>query len=182
MFSPHNKHKVYLNWVGYVDKPFRYQTALFFLSVFSVSCLFHVWGVNSQLVEQDTFLSPMNVEAFEMIPSPEPEPVITEKQQILAYLVEKFGDRSADAITMIRQCENSSFDPRRVSPLNIQQSGRRSYDVGVMQINADELDTKEIEKLKGWKYNIDRGYKKRNTKRGSRAGKDCEGVNESCLH
>jgi hypothetical protein len=84
----------------------------------------------------------------------------TEKQQILAYLVEKFGDRADKAIIMIGTCENSTFAPDRVSPLNIQKSGRRSYDVGVMQINVDELNTEEIERLKDWKYNIDRGYQK----------------------
>lgn len=85
---------------------------------------------------------------------------ITEKQKILAYIVEKFGDDAADAITMIRKCENSSFNPQIVSPLNIQKSGRRSYDVGVMQINVDENNTEEIQRLKDWKYNIDRGYQK----------------------
>jgi hypothetical protein len=84
----------------------------------------------------------------------------TQKCSILAYLVEKFGDDASEAITMIRKCENSTFDPNRVSGLNIQKSGRRSYDIGVMQINVDELNTKEIEKLKDYKYNIDRGYAK----------------------
>lgn len=84
----------------------------------------------------------------------------SEKQQIYAYLVEKFGDRADDAIVMIRNCENGTFDPRRVSPLNIQKSGRRSYDVGVMQINVDEHNAEELEKLKDYKYNIDQGYKK----------------------
>jgi len=84
----------------------------------------------------------------------------TEKQKIMAYMIEKFGDDAASAIAMIRVCENSSLDPKIVSPLNIQKSGRRSYDVGVMQINVDENNTEEIERLKDWKYNIDRGYAK----------------------
>lgn len=84
----------------------------------------------------------------------------TEKQQIMAYIVEKFGDRADDAITMINSCENNGLQPRRVSKLNIQKSGRRSYDVGVMQINVEESDTAEIERLKDWKYNIDKGYEK----------------------
>lgn len=84
----------------------------------------------------------------------------TEQQQILAYIVEKFGDRADDAIVMIRKCENSTFDPRRVSPLNIQKSGRRSFDIGVMQINVDEANTDEQERLKDYTYNIDRGYQK----------------------
>lgn len=84
----------------------------------------------------------------------------TQKQQILAYIVEKFGDRSDDAITMISKCENRGFSPTRKSGLNIQKSGRRSYDIGVMQINVDESNIVEQEKLTDWKYNIDRGYEK----------------------
>lgn len=84
----------------------------------------------------------------------------TEKQQILAYMVEKFGDRSDDAITMINKCENRGFSPTRKSGLNIQKSGRRSYDIGVMQINVDESNVAEQERLMNWKYNIDRGYEK----------------------
>ena len=84
----------------------------------------------------------------------------TEKQQILAYMVEKFGDDAEKAITLVYKCENSTFDPKRKSGLNIQQSGRRSYDIGVMQINVDENNLEEQEKLTNWKYNIDRGYSK----------------------
>jgi len=84
----------------------------------------------------------------------------TEKQKIMSYMIEKFGNDADSAIAMVKICENSTLDPRRVSPLNIQKSGRRSYDVGVMQINVDENNTEEIEKLKDWKYNIDRGYQK----------------------
>lgn len=61
---------------------------------------------------------------------------------------------------MLETCENSTLSPTRVSGLNIQKSGRRSYDVGVWQINADESDKVEIEKLKNHKYNTDRAYAK----------------------
>lgn len=84
----------------------------------------------------------------------------TEKQQILAYLIEKFGNDSDKAIIMIGTCENSTFAPDRKSPLNIQKSGRRSYDIGVMQINVDETNIEEQKRLTNWKYNIDRGYQK----------------------
>ena len=84
----------------------------------------------------------------------------TEHQQILAYLVEKFGKDADKAIIMIGTCENSTFAPDRKSPLNIQKSGRRSYDIGVMQINVDETNVEEQKRLTNWKYNIDRGYQK----------------------
>ena len=91
---------------------------------------------------------------------PTPINCTTEKCKILAYIVEKFQDDAANAITMIRKCENSTFDPKRVSPLNIQKSGRRSYDVGIFQNNVDEANRDEIERLKDWKYNIDVAYRK----------------------
>lgn len=84
----------------------------------------------------------------------------TEQQQVLAYLVEVFKDDADLAIIMIGTCENSTFAPDRKSPLNIQQSGRRSYDIGVMQINVDENDLVEQKKLTNYKYNIDKGYAK----------------------
>lgn len=81
---------------------------------------------------------------------------VTEKQQIMAYLIEKFGDRADDAITMINTCENSTFNPSLINKGN----NNRTWDVGVMQINVQPTDTQEVEKLKYYKYNIDRGYEK----------------------
>lgn len=78
------------------------------------------------------------------------------KQEIFEYLVEKFGDHAGDAIAIIRTCENGTFEPSRVSGVN--KNG--TIDVGVMQINVDANNTKEIEKLKDFRYNIDRGYMK----------------------
>lgn len=97
-------------------------------------------------------------------PIPETRQEITpkksEKTEILAYIVEKFGDSADKAIVMIKTCENSTLDPKRMSPLNIQKNGRRSYDVGIMQINVDENDKNEQERLKDFKYNIDKGFEK----------------------
>lgn len=80
----------------------------------------------------------------------------TEKQQIMAYLVQVFGDRADDAITMINTCENSSFSSQTINKGN----NNGTWDVGVMQINVDPKNTEEVEKLKGYKYNIDRAYLK----------------------
>lgn len=84
----------------------------------------------------------------------------TETCQMISYIAEKFEDDADEMIAIIRTCENGLFTSDRVSPLNIQQSGRRSYDVGLAQINVEETNTEEIEKLKDWKYNIDRAYQK----------------------
>lgn len=78
----------------------------------------------------------------------------TQKQQIMAYLVEVFGDDADDAITVLNKCENSSFNPEAI---NHNRNG--TCDIGVMQINAP-CSGEEFEKLKDWKYNIQRGYAK----------------------
>ena len=78
----------------------------------------------------------------------------TQRQQILAYIVEKFGDRAGDAISIINQCENHAFNP---DAINHNPNG--SIDVGVMQINTSPTSP-EAQKLHDWKYNIDRGFAK----------------------
>jgi hypothetical protein len=89
-----------------------------------------------------------------------PKQNASDYENMMFYLIEKFGEDSDEAISIIRTCENKSFDPSLVSQLNIQKSGRRSYDVGLMQINVNETDLDELERLKDWKYNIDQGFKK----------------------
>lgn len=78
------------------------------------------------------------------------------EEQIEARIHEVFGDRADDAIKMLKTCENKSFDPQVVSPLN----DNGSVDVGLFQINTDPKNTDEVEKLKNWEYNIQRAYKK----------------------
>lgn len=98
-----------------------------------------------QLAMQEATATPRLSDAFK-----------TQKQQILAYIVSKFGDSAADAITIIRKCENSTFDPTRMNKSN--KNG--TWDVGVMQINVDPENAAEVKKLQDYRYNIDRGYQK----------------------
>lgn len=75
----------------------------------------------------------------------------TEKAQILAYIVAKFGDHAADAITMIRKCENSQFNPKAV---NWNKNG--TWDTGIMMIN--QVHGYSLEDMQDWKKNIDVAY------------------------
>ena len=109
-------------------------------------------------------VSPDGGERYVEIVKEVPNKCKTEKCLMISYLTEKFQDRADDAIHMIKACENNSFDPTRVSGLNIQDNGRRSYDVGLFQINVDENNKEEMERLKDWKYNIDRAYEKYHAK------------------
>lgn len=81
---------------------------------------------------------------------------ITEKQEILSYIVEVFGDDSADIITMVRKCENSTFEMHRDN-----HNSNGTLDKGVLQINSVHLSGKEFPICKSahddWKLNIDCG-------------------------
>jgi hypothetical protein len=77
----------------------------------------------------------------------------SEKCEIMAYLVEKFGDEAANAITIIRTCENSTFDQSRQN-----QNNNGSTDWGTMQINDVNADLcSDLDFRGSWKDNIDCG-------------------------
>lgn len=78
-----------------------------------------------------------------------PSANLTEKQQILLYIVEKFGDRSHQAIAMLAKCENSKLDPHAT---NYNSNG--TVDRGIFQINSIHGG----EEMYNWKTNIDKAY------------------------
>lgn len=79
-----------------------------------------------------------------------------QKCEILAEIVRVFQEDAADAITMIRKCENSSFEPDRMNTAN--RNG--TWDVGVFQMNVNPANTEEVERLKDFRYNIKMAKKK----------------------
>lgn len=74
----------------------------------------------------------------------------SEKQQILAYIVEVFGDDSADAINIL-YCENRNLDPKAV---NHNRNG--TSDLGIFQLNDAYWGGEENF---DWKTNVDKAYK-----------------------
>jgi len=104
---------------------------------------------------QGTNLSQQKVEAKEYI-----KPVVvvsqnsqmTEKQQIMSYIVEVFGDDADDAITIINKCENSDFNPKAT---NYNSNG--TWDTGIFQIN--QIHGYSLEEMQNWKKNIDAAKK-----------------------
>lgn len=86
-----------------------------------------------------------------IVPTATPTP--TSKQAILAYIVEKFGDDSADFITLIRKCENSTFDQTRSN-----QNRNGTVDYGVAQINSIHIPRCGEAIKTDWKANIDCAY------------------------
>lgn len=85
---------------------------------------------------------------------PVPVNCTTEKCKIYAYLVEKFQDDAANAITMIRKCENSKFNQQAT---NLNNNGTTDY--GVMQINSIHITKCGTGIITSWKENIDCGYR-----------------------
>ena len=116
----------------------------------------------SQWIKTEAFISPLSdVKVIQIdheveVEVPVPLNCTTEKCKILSYLVEKFQGDADKAITMIRTCENSSFNPHAINKAN----RNKTWDVGIMMINVDPSNTDEVLKLQDYRYNIDRGYAK----------------------
>ena len=78
-------------------------------------------------------------------------PPITEKQRILNYIVEKFGDDADKMITIIGTCENGTWDQSRT---NTNRNGTKDW--GLAQINdANSKLCKGLDFQHNWKDNID---------------------------
>ena len=77
----------------------------------------------------------------------------TEKCKILSYIVDKFQDDAANAITLVRTCENSTFDQKR---FNVNKNGTKDW--GIFQVN-DVHSKRYGEAFKtSWKANVDVAY------------------------
>ncbi len=80
----------------------------------------------------------------------EPLPTdLTERQQILNYIVEIFGDDAHKAIAMLAICENSELNPYAT---NHNRNG--TIDRGVFQINSIHGG----EEMFDWKTNVDKAF------------------------
>lgn len=124
------------------------------LLVFTATVSATMWYARPNIADTQVQAEVVETIAGQTLPSPTPEPTpepLTEKQQILAYIVEKFGDDAADAIVVIRKCENSSFNPRAV---NHNRNG--SVDRGIFQLNSQYWGGEE---LFDWKTNVDVAHK-----------------------
>lgn len=86
-----------------------------------------------------------------VIPTATPTP--TTKKAIFAYIVEKFGDDAGDFITLIRKCENSTFDQTRSN-----KNSDGSVDYGVAQVNSVHIPLCGEAIKTDWKANIDCAY------------------------
>lgn len=109
-----------------------------------------------QFFGQSYNLSKMEVEATEykspIIVVDEKNRDYSEKQQILNYIVEVFGDDASDAIIIIGKCENKAFNPKAE---NWNTNG--TWDAGIFQVN--EIHGYSMEEMKNWKLNIDAAKK-----------------------
>lgn len=88
--------------------------------------------------------------------TPTTAPIVTvesEKQAILKYIVDTFGDRSPDAIVMLRKCENGAFNQ---SAINHNRNG--TTDHGIFQINSIHEPRYGSAFKTDWKANVDVAY------------------------
>lgn len=111
--------------------------------------------IDSQIVEkgQVTVLGEVPAPIIYLAATPEPKPEPSDKQEIYLYIIEKFGDDGANAITMIRKCENSTFDQTRT---NHNRNG--TIDYGIFQVNSIHAARYGSEFMTDWKANVDTAY------------------------
>lgn len=90
------------------------------------------------------------VHAVEPAPQPIVEPP-SEKEQILSYIVEKFGDDADKMITIIGTCENGTWDQSRT---NTNRNGTKDW--GLAQINdANSKLCSGLDFRNSWKDNLE---------------------------
>lgn len=99
-------------------------------------------AMNNNLIESHFIVEKNN--AQDLIKSSDK----SEKLKIINYIVEVFGEDSAEAITIIRKCENSKFDPKAT---NWNKNG--TWDTGIFQIN--QVHGYSLEDMQNYKKNID---------------------------
>ena len=97
--------------------------------------------------------TPAPTPELKLVATPASTPRPGSKQEIIAYIVEKFGDDSADMITIIRKCENPRFDQ---SAVNHNRNG--TTDHGIAQINSIHIPRCGADIKTDWKANIDCAY------------------------
>lgn len=119
-----------------------------------------LFSVRASVAQEVELVSPLPVRESEVSPTPSPSPTPTpvptkcnEKCQIVKYITEKFGDRAADAIVIIRTCENSTFDQSRTNHNN-----NGTVDYGVFQVNSIHEKRYGGAFKTDWKANVDVAY------------------------
>ena len=117
--------------------------------------------LGSFLRAEQELISPLPAHAQTSMPTPYAKlievevpkvPCDGEKCDIISYIMEKFGEEGINAITMVRKCENSKFDPKAT---NWNSNG--TWDTGIFQIN--QVHGRTLEDMQNWKQNVDQAYK-----------------------
>ncbi len=68
--------------------------------------------------------------------------------------MERFQDDAANAITLIRKCENSTFDQSRTNHNN-----NGTIDYGIFQVNSIHTKKYGDAFIADWRANVDTAYK-----------------------
>jgi hypothetical protein len=89
------------------------------------------------------------VSSYDAGQSPAPSEVSTEKQQIIDYIVEVFGEHAPEAFNVLF-CENRNLDPKAI---NYNRNG--TVDRGIFQLNSAYWGGEENF---NYKTNIDKAY------------------------
>jgi len=155
---PHNyNHKRYRSVTGkyfYVKKNSRQRIIYALVATILAGFIISTFDDGDNSVSS-TFSPPVEAaNTIEIRPAiiSSPTPTPTEREQIINYIVEVFGE-DAPLILNILWCENRNLDPKAVN-----YNRNQTTDHSVMQINSIHLTGKEFKECIGadseWKTNI----------------------------
>lgn len=130
-------------------KPFISKLLMIWTVALAVESIGIYTHYTTETITTPYISSDFNVRAIE----PEIVEVKSEKQEVIEYIVEVFGEESPEMLAIIRLCENSKFDQEAQ---NTNSNGTK--DKGVAQINSVHISGVEFESCKGaydnWRSNI----------------------------
>jgi|WetSurMetagenome_2_1015567.scaffolds.fasta_scaffold111706_5 hypothetical protein len=127
----------------------------YYLTSKTVLLLIRFWRVEFKLAILLFFMNCALPVLTNVVYAPKPTYAIyaepkTEKAQIMAYIIERFGDQAENAFKVL-SCENHALNPkaRGISP-------NHTVDVGIFQVNSVHGIPESY--LKDWHTNIDVAY------------------------
>lgn len=162
--TPHNKSKSRITYLGgkhaFISRRERYSPLVILGITMCLSIASAYYGqyasakqLSAEIVEEHMVSPYVSSILYDVdLSEVEHKEDKSEKLKIIEYIVEVFGENSAEAITIIKKCENSKFNPKAT---NWNRNG--TWDTGIFQIN--QVHGYTMEEMQDYRKNIDAAKK-----------------------
>lgn len=125
---------------------------LFCLSLLLLACFVGSIERNDKKIQIPPKVEAQEVEVIPTItPTPTATPILSEKEQIIRYVVDIFGEDAERGLNMLIECENKSLNP-----LAENWNGNGTWDFGLWQINS--VHGYSQKELSDYKFNTQVAY------------------------